>query len=52
MAKSQTSLKKGLKNVLLAAYMDTVLEHKTHPKSVYRFCETASIEEATFHFAL
>lgn len=49
MAKSQTSSKKELKNVILAAYMDTVLEHETFPKSVYKFCKTAKIEENSFY---
>lgn len=32
MAKTQTSSNKELKNVILAAYMDIVLEYETHPK--------------------
>lgn len=44
MAKSETSAKKELKNVILTAYMDAVLEQEVHP-TVQRLV-------ATFHFAL
>jgi len=49
MAKSQTSSKKELKSVILTAYMDAVLEHEVHPKSVYKFCKSAKIDEAAFY---
>src|SRR5210317_2159930 len=49
MAKSQTSSKKELKSVILTAYMDAVLEHEVYPKSVYKFCKSAKIEEAEFY---
>ena len=38
-----------LKTKLITQYMEQVLEHETYPKSVYKFCKTAKIEEKDFY---
>lgn len=38
-----------LKTKLITQYMEQVLEHEAYPKSVYKFCKTAKIEEKDFY---
>lgn len=38
-----------LKTKLITQYMEKVLEHEAYPKSVYKFCKTAKIEEKDFY---
>ena len=44
-----TKAKKITKEVLIAAYMDYVLEHETVPKSIYNFCKLIKIKEEDFY---
>ena len=38
-----------LKTKLITQYTEQVLEHEAYPKSVYKFCKTAKIEEKDFY---
>lgn len=41
--------KKVTKEVIIAKFMDYVLEHEHLPKTVYKFCKVNAIEEADFY---
>lgn len=41
--------KKVTKEVIIAKFMDYVLEHEYLPKTVYKFCKVNAIEEADFY---
>lgn len=38
-----------LRTAILKQYTDHVLEHESYPKSVFKFCKTAKIEEKDFY---
>ena len=42
---------KELRAAILSHYTEQVLEHESYPKSVYKFCQTANIEEKDFYQA-
>ena len=44
---------KKMKEKILSAYYEAVLEHEMEPKSVYKFCKENKLQEADFytHFA-
>lgn len=44
-----TKTKKLTVEVLIAKYMDYVLEHEMVPKSIYKFCKVAEIKEEDFY---
>lgn len=46
---AKTVTKKLTSDILIAHYMDYVLEHEVVPKSVYKFCKLYSIEEVDFY---
>lgn len=48
MAKKTTSEKVN-DDLIIAAYMNYVLEHETLPKSIYKFCKANGMEEAHFY---
>jgi len=37
------------KEIIIGWYMDFVLEHETHPKSIYKFCKMNKIKEEEFY---
>lgn len=44
-----TKAKKTTSEVLIAKYMDYVLEHEMVPKSIYKFCKVSGIKEEDFY---
>ena len=46
---TKTSTSKITDDKIIGAYMDFVLEHETHPMSVYKFCKEYKIEEEEFY---
>lgn len=44
-----TKAKKITEEIIIAKYMDYVLEHETIPKSIYKFCKVAKIKEEEFY---
>lgn len=44
-----TKAKKTTAEVLIAKYMDYVLEHEMVPKSIYKFCKVSGIKEEDFY---
>lgn len=45
----KTKTKKVTEDVIIAMYMDYVLEHEVVPKSVFKFCKTNDIDETIFY---
>ncbi|MEA1787553.1 TetR family transcriptional regulator C-terminal domain-containing protein [Arenibacter sp. GZD96] len=45
----KTHTKETTPETLIAHYMNYVLEHEHHPKSVYKFCQSLGIEEPAFY---
>ena len=46
---SETKKKKITKDEIIDAYMDYILEHEKHPRSVYKFAKMNKMEEADFY---
>ena len=46
---TETKKKKITKQQIVDAYMDYVLEHEKHPKSVYKFAKMNKMQEADFY---
>ncbi|MFD2585320.1 TetR family transcriptional regulator C-terminal domain-containing protein [Croceitalea marina] len=46
---TKASTTKITENKIIAFYMDYVLEHEMHPKSVYKFCKENKIKEDEFY---
>ena len=46
---AKTKTKKVTEDVIIAMYMDYVLEHEIVPKSVYKFCKVNDIDESMFY---
>jgi len=46
---TKPKVKKVTKDRIISLYMDTVLEHETYPKSVFKFCKNHKIKEAEFY---
>lgn len=47
--KTKTKAKKVTDDIIIKWYMDYVLEHGVTPKSIYKFCKSHDIDEATFY---
>lgn len=46
---TKASTAKLTEDKVISLYMDFVLEHETHPKSVYKFCKDNKIKEEEFY---
>lgn len=46
---TKASVTKITEDKIIEMYMDFVLEHEVHPKSIYKFCKAHKIKEATFY---
>ncbi len=46
---TKASPTKNTEDKIIAMYMDFVLEHEVHPKSVYKFCKDNTIKEDEFY---
>lgn len=44
-----TKAKKVTVDILIAKYMDYVLEHEKMPKSIYKFCKVSGLKEEDFY---
>ena len=49
MSTKKQSLKQSLRDRIISAYMNEVLEKEQEPKSVFKFCKTLEIEESVFY---
>lgn len=48
-AQAKSKPKKDIKHDILSQYMDWVMMHESHPKSVYKFCKEIKVKEQDFY---